>query len=107
MRGEFSRLPGPRVRAHIELYSVVAGRGIIYSVVATGCLGFVTAILFLFCTPDLDTLFSLGAPQPFVQLYALALGKPGSIIMTILATLGLILVSAPQSLPITILIDLV
>ncbi|KAI0761761.1 hypothetical protein BC629DRAFT_1584115 [Irpex lacteus] len=71
--------------------SVVAGRGIIYSVVATGCLGFVTAILFLFCTPDLDTLFSLGAPQPFVQLYALALGKPGSIIMTILATLGLIL----------------
>ncbi|KAI0092481.1 hypothetical protein BDY19DRAFT_990199 [Irpex rosettiformis] len=71
--------------------SVVAGRGIIYSVVATGCLGFATAILFLFCTPDLDTLFSLGAPQPFVQLYAMALGKPGSIVMTILATLGLIL----------------
>ena len=46
----------------------------------------------MFCTPDLDTLFSLGAPQPFVQLYALALGKPGSIVMTVLATLGLLLV---------------
>ena len=63
------------------------------SVVATGVLGFVTTILFLFCTPDLDTLFSLNAPQPFVQIYALALGRGGSIFMTIIAVLGLILVS--------------
>ncbi|KAF5322482.1 hypothetical protein D9619_001165 [Psilocybe cf. subviscida] len=49
------------------------------------------AILFLFCTPDLETLFSLDAPQPFVQLYALALGKKSSIFMTIIATVGLIL----------------
>ncbi|KAK7682739.1 hypothetical protein QCA50_014122 [Cerrena zonata] len=71
--------------------SVVAGRGIMTSVVATGILGFITTILFLFCTPDLDLLFSLDAPQPFVQLYALALGKGGSIFMTVIATLGLIL----------------
>ena len=59
---------------------------------ATGTLGFATTILFLFCTPDLDTLFSLNAPQPFVQLYALALGRGPSIFMTVLAVLGLILV---------------
>ena len=75
------------------LSSVVAGRGIITSVVATGVLGFATTILFLFCTPDLDTLFSLGAPQPFVQIYALALGRGGSIVMTVIASVGLILVS--------------
>jgi translation initiation factor 5B len=45
-------------------------------------LGFLTIILFLFCIPDLDTFFVLDAPQPFVQLYALALGKGPSIFMT-------------------------
>lgn len=76
----------------------MAGRGIITSVVATGVLGFATTLLFLFCTPDLDTLFSLDAPQPFVQLYAMALGKGGSIVMTVIAVLGLILVRASLSL---------
>ncbi|KAJ7490747.1 amino acid/polyamine transporter I [Mycena latifolia] len=71
--------------------SVVAGKGILTSAVATGVLGFVTAILFLFCTPDLDTLFALEAPQPFVQIYALALGKGGSIFMTVIAVIGLML----------------
>lgn len=71
--------------------SVVAGKGILTSAVATGVLGFATAILFLFCTPDLDTLFALEAPQPFVQIYALALGKGGSIFMTIIAVIGLML----------------
>ena len=73
--------------------SVVAGRGILTSALATGVMGFLTTILFLFCTPDLDTLFSLDAPQPFVQIYALALGKGPSIFMTIIAVLGLILVN--------------
>ncbi|KIO21277.1 hypothetical protein M407DRAFT_29106 [Tulasnella calospora MUT 4182] len=71
--------------------SVIAAKGIFTSAVATGCFGFVTTILFLFCTPDLDTLFSLSAPQPFVQIYALALGKGGAVFMTILAALGLIM----------------
>jgi len=72
--------------------SVVAGRGILSSAIATGVLGFVTCILFLFCTPDLDTVFALDAPQPFVQIYALALGKGPSIFMTVVAVLGLIMV---------------
>lgn len=57
-------------------------------------LGFITTILFLFCIPDLDTFFALDAPQPFVQLYALALGKGPSIFMTIIAVIGLIMVRA-------------
>ncbi|KAJ7590559.1 gamma-aminobutyric acid transporter [Mycena floridula] len=69
--------------------SVVAAKGIFTSALATGVLGFITAILFLFCTPDLNTLFD--APQPFVQIYAMALGKGPSVFMTAIAVLGLIL----------------
>lgn len=76
----------------IFFFSVIAARGILLSALATGVLGFITTILFLFCTPDLDTMFALAAPQPFVQIYALALGKNASIFMTILAVLGLIMV---------------
>ncbi|KAJ8595056.1 hypothetical protein M405DRAFT_728704 [Rhizopogon salebrosus TDB-379] len=71
--------------------SVVAAKGILWSAIATGVLGFITTILFLFCTPDLDTVFSLDAPQPFVQIYALALGKKASILMTTIAVIGLIM----------------
>jgi hypothetical protein len=73
-------------------YSVIAGKGILTSAIATGVLGFLTTILFLFCIPDLDTFFALDAPQPFVQLYALALGKGPSVFMTIIAVIGLIMV---------------
>jgi amino acid transporter len=72
--------------------SIIAGKGILTSAIATGVLGFLTTILFLFCIPDLDTFFALDAPQPFVQLYALALGKGPSVFMTIIAVIGLIMV---------------
>ncbi|KAI0057772.1 amino acid transporter [Artomyces pyxidatus] len=67
--------------------NVVAGRGIIGSTLATGVFGFATTILFLFCTPDLETVFALDAPQPFVQIYALALGKGPSIFVTVVVIL--------------------
>lgn len=73
-------------------FSVIAAKGILTSAIATGLLGFITTILFLFCTPDLDTVFALDAPQPFVQIYAMALGKNASIFMTAMAVLGLIMV---------------
>ncbi|KAI0057769.1 amino acid transporter [Artomyces pyxidatus] len=73
-------------RAHVN-----AGRGMIYSVLATAVLGFATTILFLFCTPNFDLLFSLNAPQPFVQIYALAFGKRASIFMTAIATISSIM----------------
>jgi len=71
--------------------SVVAARGLFSGAVATGILGFATAILFLFCTPSFETLFALDAPQPFVQIYAIALGRGGAVFMSILAMIGLIL----------------
>ncbi|KZV94012.1 amino acid transporter [Exidia glandulosa HHB12029] len=71
--------------------SYVAARGILTGAAATAAGGFITTILFLFCVPDLDTLFSLDAPQPFVLIYSMALGKGASVFMTILAVLGLIL----------------
>ena len=76
-----------------SILRVIAGKGILSSAILTGVLGLITTILFLFCTPSLDVLFSLEAPQPFVQLYALALGKQASIFMTIVAVIGLILVN--------------
>jgi translation initiation factor 5B len=81
------------VIAYPLVFSIVAGKGILTSALATGVLGFATTILFLFCIPDLNTFFSLPAPQPFVLVYALALGKKASIFMTIIAVLGLIMVS--------------
>ena len=75
-----------------DKHSVIAAKGILTSVMATALLGFITTILFLFCSPDLDTIFAFNAPQPFVQIYALALGKEGSVIMTIIAAIGLIMV---------------
>ncbi|KAH9978204.1 gamma-aminobutyric acid transporter [Lactifluus volemus] len=71
--------------------NVVASKGIISSAIATGVLGFITTILFLFCIPDLDEFFELSAPQPFVQLYALALGNGPSIFMTIIAVISLVM----------------
>ena len=79
--------------------SVIAARGVITSVAVTGAIGFPTIILLLFCTPDLGTLFSLGAPQPFVQIYAMALGKGPAVFMTAIAVIGATLVNAFIALP--------
>lgn len=72
--------------------SVNAARGMLTTTFLSGTMGLLITILFLFCTPNLDTLFSFNAPQPFVQLYALALGKGPSIFMTLIAVIGLVLV---------------
>ena len=73
--------------------SRTAARGIFSSAVASAILGFPVVILFLFCTPNLDTLYGLSAPQPFVSLYDLALGRGGHIFMNIVCILGLMMVS--------------
>ncbi|BFZ64627.1 hypothetical protein YB2330_005777 [Saitoella coloradoensis] len=70
--------------------SVVAARGLFWSAVASGLFGFATVILFLFCTPNLEVLSSLIAPQPFVLLYAMALGKGGHIFMNIISISALL-----------------
>ena len=74
--------------------STVAARSIFTSAVATVVGGFLTTIVFLFCTPDIETLLSLNAPQPFVLLYSMALGRGGSVVMTALASISTMFVSA-------------
>lgn len=70
---------------------VTAARGIFTSAIASAALGFPIVLLFLFCSPDLDVLYSLAAPQPFVSLYALSLGTGGQVFMVTVCILGLIL----------------
>ncbi|KAI9739217.1 MAG: hypothetical protein M1834_007430 [Cirrosporium novae-zelandiae] len=69
--------------------SVTAARGIFWSTVVSGIGGFATIILFLFCAPDADTLFSFGSPQPFVPLYAVVLGKGGHVFMNVICIVTL------------------
>ncbi|KAI5477323.1 amino acid transmembrane transporter [Pseudohyphozyma bogoriensis] len=71
--------------------SLVAARGMFWSAACSGILAFPLLILFLFCSPDLDTLFGLDAPQPFVNIYSLALGRGGQVVMTLVAIVGLII----------------
>ena len=71
--------------------SLTAARGIFWSALASALSGLPIIILFLFCTPDLNTLYSLGAPQPFVLLYAMTLGRGGHIVMNVVCILGLLL----------------
>jgi len=70
--------------------SITAARGIFSSAVASGLLGFPIVILFLFCTPPLETLYAFDAPQPFVNLYAMTMGRGGQVVMNVVCILGLI-----------------
>lgn len=53
-------------------------------------MGFPVVILFLFSLPDLETLYSFGAPQPFVEIYALTMGRGGHVFMNVVCIIGLL-----------------
>ncbi|KAM0188237.1 hypothetical protein ACHAPI_010726 [Fusarium lateritium] len=69
--------------------SVAAARGIFWSTVVSGIGGFFVVILFLFCVPDAETLFSYGGAQPFVSVYAAILGQGGHVVMNVVCILAL------------------
>ncbi|RAH42637.1 amino acid transporter [Aspergillus brunneoviolaceus CBS 621.78] len=69
--------------------SLNAAKGIFWSTVISGALGFTAVILFLFTSPPIDILFSYDAPQPFVPLYAVVLGRGGHIVMNVLSVTAL------------------
>lgn len=71
--------------------SIKSARGIFASAFFSGLFAFITSVLFLFCTPPLDVWHEFTAQQPFVQVYALALGRGGAVFMTCLAVIGLML----------------
>ena len=74
-----------------------AARGLFWSAATSAVLGFPIVILFLFCAPDADTLFTFTGPQPFVGVYAAALGQRGHIFMNIVSILGLLFNTAVAS----------
>jgi len=92
------------VSEEVQGASLRSARGIFWSCVATAAGAFPTLIVFLFCSPgasatvrrpdsaDLDTLFALSTPQPFVQLYQLSMGTGGQVFMTIVCIAGLFVV---------------
>lgn len=69
--------------------SLSAARGIFWSCFVSAVLGTPIVFLFLVCSPSIDSLFLLDAPQPFVLIYEQALGRGGQVVMTTIAILGL------------------
>jgi len=65
----------------------VAGINIVKSTVVSSIIAFIVMIIFLFCTPSLDAILSLNAPQPFVLIYRESLGRGGCVFMTLLAVI--------------------
>ncbi|KTW27073.1 hypothetical protein T552_04167 [Pneumocystis carinii B80] len=68
--------------------SLATARSIFTSVLVTGLFGIPVVFLFIFCSPKLDVLFSLDVPQPFVQLYSLALGKKAHVFLNLVIIFG-------------------
>ena len=53
-------------------------------------MGFPIVIVFLFCLPNLDELYKLKAPQPFVEIYAMSMGRGGHVFMNVVCIIGLV-----------------
>ncbi|KAJ5153425.1 uncharacterized protein N7482_009903 [Penicillium canariense] len=68
-----------------------AAKGVFWSTVASALCGFPIIILFLFCMPSIETFYDTAAPQPFINMYALALGPHAHVVMTIVSMIGAIL----------------
>ncbi|KAG8915020.1 hypothetical protein FRC02_004748, partial [Tulasnella sp. 418] len=70
--------------------STVCALNMLRTVVVSGIGAFIALVIFLLSTPDIETMFSLNAPQPFVLIYSMALGRGGGTFMTVLAAVVII-----------------
>ncbi|KAL1979811.1 hypothetical protein VTN96DRAFT_5097 [Rasamsonia emersonii] len=90
-----SCLVGEDASGHVAEETVsakkAAAKGVFWSTVASALCGFVIIILFLFCMPPIDTFYNTSAPQPFINMYALALGPRAHVVATIVSMIGAIL----------------
>jgi amino acid transporter len=68
-----------------------AARGVFWATVASAFCGFPIILVFLFCVPPLEIFYETSAPQPFINMYALALGPRAHVFATIVAMIGAIL----------------
>jgi amino acid transporter len=90
-----SCLVGQDASGHVAEETVsakkAAARGVFWATVASALCGFPLIILFLFCMPPIETFYDTNAPQPFINLYALALGPRAHIVATLIAMIGSVL----------------
>ncbi|KAJ5692656.1 hypothetical protein N7462_002079 [Penicillium macrosclerotiorum] len=68
-----------------------AAKGVFWATVASALCGLPIIILFLFCMPSIETFYDTTAPQPFINMYAMALGPHAHVVMTIVSMIGAIL----------------
>jgi amino acid transporter len=68
-----------------------AARGVFWATVASAFCGFPIILVFLFCVPPLEIFYDTSAPQPFINMYALALGPRAHVVATVVAMIGAIL----------------
>ncbi|KAJ5288788.1 hypothetical protein N7478_001818 [Penicillium angulare] len=90
-----SCLVGEDASGHVAEETVsakkAAAKGVFWATVASAICGLPIIILFLFCMPPIDVFYDTNAPQPFINMYALALGPRAHVVMTIVSMVGAIL----------------
>ncbi|GIJ86738.1 hypothetical protein Asppvi_005633 [Aspergillus pseudoviridinutans] len=68
-----------------------AAKGVFWSTVASALCGFPIIILFLFCMPPIEKFYDTSVPQPFIGMYAMALGPHAHAVATTVAIIGAVL----------------
>lgn len=90
-----SCLVGEDASGHVAEETVAAKRaaakGVFWATAASALCGFPVILVFLFCMPSIETFYNTSAPQPFVNMYALALGPRTHVVATIVAMIAAIL----------------
>jgi amino acid transporter len=90
-----SCLVGQDASGHVAEETVsakkAAAKGVFWATVASALCGFPIILVFLFCMPPIETFYDTAAPQPFINMYALALGPHAHVVATIVAMVGGIL----------------
>lgn len=90
-----SCLVGQDASGHVAEETITAkkaaAKGVFWATVASALCGFPIILVFLFCMPPIETFYDTNAPQPFINMYAMALGPHAHVVATIIAMVGGIL----------------
>ncbi|RKU43666.1 hypothetical protein DL546_006416 [Coniochaeta pulveracea] len=90
-----SCLVGQDASGHVAEETIAAkkaaAKGVFWATVASALCGFPIILVFLFCMPPIEAFYDTTAPQPFINMYAMALGPHAHVVATIVAMLGAIL----------------
>ncbi|KAK4055572.1 hypothetical protein OIV83_000118 [Microbotryomycetes sp. JL201] len=78
------------VSDEVQNPSLAAARGVFWSAATTAVLGFPLLLILLFCSPDIEALYELAAPQPLVLLFQNAVGTGGQLVLTVISIAGLL-----------------